>query len=120
MTRPGWWEAGILRREKKVSQKPLEKIGTYEVTCVLGKKIRTTKRYFEFITEFKHRELKGKLDEVRRNPEHLEIYLYYRPFKRHWICVVARHLNSEGFIITAYITAKFKKKGEETWLKKER
>ncbi|MFH1190780.1 MAG: DUF4258 domain-containing protein [Candidatus Omnitrophota bacterium] len=110
-------------------QKPLEKIEVYESTCVLGKKIRTTKRYFEFITQFKHPELKGKLkevlktiteaDEVRRNPQHPEIHFYYRKFNRHWICVVARHLNGEGFIVTAYLTSRFKKKGEKIWAKEK-
>ena len=108
---------------------PLKTRETYcEITCVLGKKIRTTKRYFEFITQFKHSELKGKLgevlntlskaDEVRSNPEHPEIYLYYRKLNRHWICVVARHLDGEGFIITAYITGKPKRKGGKIWQKK--
>lgn len=101
----------------------LEKIDIYEVICVLGKKIRTTKRYFEFITQFKHPELKDRLEEVlktitevdkvRRAQEHPEIYLYYRKINKHWICAVVRHLNNDGFLITSYITEKPKRKGEK-------
>ena len=41
-----------------MTQKLLKKAEVYfETTCVLGKKIRTTKQYFEFITQFKHSEL---------------------------------------------------------------
>jgi len=111
-----------------VSQNSLEKTDLYEVTCVLGKKLRTTKRYFEFITQVKHPELRGKLNEVletlieanevRRNTEHPEIYLYYRKINRHWICAVTRHLDGDGFLVTAYITGKSKRKGEQIWPEK--
>ena len=115
-----------------MNQESLEKSTLFEVLCVLGKRIRTTRRYFEFITQVKHPELKGKLDEVlktigeadevRRNPERPEIYLYYRKINRHWICAVTRYLNGDGFLVTAYITAyitgKIKRKGEKTWPEK--
>lgn len=105
------------------------KAKAYEVICVLGKKIRTTNQYFNFIVDFKHGELRNKIDEVlktfvqadevRRNKEHPEIHLYYRKINRHWICAVARHLNNQGFLITAYITSKFRRKGEEIWVKEK-
>lgn len=111
-----------------MNQNSLENIALYEVACVLGKRIRTTERYFEFITQFKHPELRGKLNEVlktltdanevRRNTEHPEICLYYRKINRHWICAVTRHLNSDGFLVTAYITGKAKRKGEKIWPEK--
>lgn len=98
-------------------------VKSYEVTCVLGKKIRTTEGYFEFITEYRHAELKGRLkdvllsikeaNEVRRSDKHPELYLYYRRFGKYWICVVTRHLDGEGFIVTAYLTRKPKRKGEK-------
>jgi hypothetical protein len=101
----------------------------YEVICVLGKKIRTRQRYFEFITEYKHSELKGRLkdvlltikeaDEARRSDKRPELYLYYRKFGQYWICAVTRHLNGEGFIITAYLTKKPKKKGVKIWERTE-
>lgn len=34
------------------------------------------------------------------------------------MCVVVKHLNSEGFIITAYITGKLHRKGEKLWPRK--
>ena len=111
-----------------MNRNSLEKIVLCEVTCVLGKRIRTTKRYFEFITQFKHPELKGKLNEVlktlteanevRRNTEHPDIYLYYRKINRHWICAVTRYLNGDGFLVTTYITGKSKRKGEKIWPEK--
>ena len=111
-----------------MNQELLDKIDIYEVTCILGKKIRTTKRYFEFIVQFKHPELKDRLDEVlktitdaddvRRNQEHPEIYLYYRKINKHWICAVVRHLNNDGFLITSYITGKPRRKGEKICLKR--
>lgn len=111
-----------------MNQNSLEKTDLYEVTCVLGKKLRTTKRYFEFITQVKHPELRGKLNEVletlieanevRRNTEHPEIYLYYRKINRHWICAVTRHLDGDGFLVTAYTTGKSKRKGEQIWPEK--
>jgi hypothetical protein len=34
----------------------------------------------------------------------------------YYLCIVARHLNGDGFIITAYITDKIKE-GEVVWKK---
>ncbi|MGB5772139.1 MAG: tetratricopeptide repeat protein [Crocosphaera sp.] len=42
------------------------------------------------------------------------VYLYYKPYLPYFICVVARHLNGEGFIITAYRTNRIKI-GENVW-----
>jgi len=44
------------------------------------------------------------------------VYLYYKPIKGHFICAVTRHLNEEGFLITAYFT-KAMKIGEVIWKK---
>ena len=37
------------------------------------------------------------------------VYLYYSSYGRYYLCVVCRHLNGEGFIITAYLTDQIKK-----------
>jgi len=43
-------------------------------------------------------------DEVRRSRINGSVYLYYRRKRDHYICAVAKHLNDEGFLITAYFT----------------
>jgi len=96
-----------------------------EVTSVLGKKIRTTQEYWNHITTKKHSELEGKLDEtlealnrpreVYRQDEKSDIHLYYRKLNGSWVCVVARHLNGDGFIVTAYLTTKSRRKGILLW-----
>lgn len=42
------------------------------------------------------------------------VYLYYKIDLPSYSCVVARHLNGEGFIITIYRTDKIKR-GELVW-----
>lgn len=110
--------------------KPLQKFSLFQVRSVLGKDIRTSKRYWEFIVKFKHAELKNKLPKVLetiqkalfvyQDTEHKEIFLYYRKINKHWICAVCRHLNSDGFLITAYLTAKSKRRGIKIWPKEKK
>lgn len=74
----------------------------------------------------KHPEIEGKESEVqqclsnpceiRKSSEDKDVYLYYRPYGKYFLCVVARHFNGNGFIITAYITDKLKE-GERIWKK---
>ena len=90
----------------------------FEVVSSLGKKIRVTKDYWNKIIETKHRIIKGKEDfvkatlhkpeEIRRSKKDSNVYLYYKSIDKDYICVVAKHLNGEGFIITAYITDRIK------------
>lgn len=96
----------------------------FEVKSVLGKIIRTTGSHWELITKLKHPEIEGKDSEVkqclsepseiRRSSEDRDVYLYYFPYEKYYLCVVARHLNGNGFIITAYITDRIKE-GETVW-----
>ena len=61
---------------------------------MLGKNIRTSKRYWEFIVKFKHAELENKLPEVLKtiqkaqfvyqDTEHREIFLYPAPFGQNY------------------------------------
>jgi len=38
------------------------------------------------------------------------VYLYYRRYRaEYFVCVVVKHLNGEGYIITAYITDRIKR-----------
>jgi len=74
----------------------------------------------------KHLEIEGQEEKVKKtlaDPEIIraseeddEVRLYYKKFGKYYLCVVARHLNDEGFIITCYFTKKIKE-GEEIWKK---
>ena len=88
------------------------------VTCKLGKRIGCTARHWESILK-KHDSLTGLAEEVtntlqhpryvRLSKEDERVLLYYAPCRRYFLCVVCRHLNGEGFIITAYLTDRIKK-----------
>lgn len=98
----------------------------FEVVSVLGKRIRTTKPYWEKLVTTKHPRMRGrekqvqealaKADEIRRSRIDSSVYLYYKKERQHYICAVAKHLNDEGFLITAYF-AKAVKIGEVVWKK---
>lgn len=97
--------------------------GILHVRSVLGKIIRTTPAYFERIQTVKHPELRDPVTTVLTTFEEAEevwragsdIYLYYRRVQRQWLVAVARHLNGDGFLITAYRTSKKKRKGKSIW-----
>ena len=98
----------------------------FEVISSFNKKIRTTRSHWELITKIKHPEIEGKEEEVkeclrspievRKSSEDVEVLLHYKKEGSYFLCVVVRHLNGEGFIITAYITDKIKE-GEIVWKK---
>ena len=89
-----------------------------EVVCKLDKRIRVTKRYWDTIVK-KHESVAGLGEQVKgtlRNPQYIrtskedeKVLLYYAPHREYFLCVVCRHLNGEGFIITAYLTDRIKK-----------
>lgn len=89
-----------------------------EVLSKLEKQIRVTKRHWDYIVG-KHESvtgLEGQVKETLRNPVYIRlskedkaVYLYYAPYGGYFLCVVCRHLNGDGFIITAYLTDKIKK-----------
>lgn len=96
----------------------------FEVETPLKRRIRTTKEYWEFIITFKHPNMRGREEKVietlkdpdfiRRSRKDGDVYLYYRKSGDKFVCVVCKHLNEEGFIITTYITDRVKE-GEEVW-----
>jgi len=98
----------------------------FEVTSILGKRIRTTKSYWGKLVTTKHPRIRGrekevrealeKADEIRRSRIDSSVYLYYKKEREHYICAVVKHLNDEGFLITAYFT-KATKIGEVIWKK---
>lgn len=105
----------------------------FEVKDVLGRRIRTTKTYWRQIKEIKHRELRYGIrevkstlkapNEIRRSVTDVTILLYAKVVGKYDILVVAvKVLNGDGFLVTAYQTEHYKRKGELVWqkLKKEK
>jgi len=96
----------------------------FEVMTPLGIIVRTTSEYWARIVTFKHPVMRGKEDlvkaalrnpvEIRRSRQDFTVHLYYTPDGPYHICVVAKHLNDEGFIITAYRTDTIKE-GDHIW-----
>lgn len=104
---------------------PARKTDTYfSVTDCFGKKIRTTRRYWQLIVDIKHPSVKGKENQVKitlespdfvkHSKQDLKVFLYYKKANKYYFCVVARHENGNGFIITAYM-ARSVISGEKIW-----
>jgi len=56
-------------------------------------------------------------DEVRRSSRGVRVLLFYKARQeKRWVVAVARRLNGDGFLITAYQTDAIKE-GEILWLK---
>mgnify|MGYP001566515935 CR=1 FL=1 len=53
---------------------------------------------------------------VRKSKRDVNVYLYYRPFGKRYICVVVKHENGTGYIISFYPVDKIKK-GETVYEK---
>ena len=100
----------------------------FEVVSKLEKRIRTTEKYWRIITNIKHPSVKGKEAEIKRtleNPDFIRrsktdenVYLYYKKQNKHFLCVVVKHSDKQGFIITTYLTYKIKE-GELIWQTKK-
>lgn len=101
----------------------------FEVTDILGRKIRTTKSYWMKIKEVKHTELKYGIlevkktlkspDEVRKSVTDATILLYASIKKYDILIVAVKVLNGDGFLVTTYQTKEYKRKGELIWLKQK-
>lgn len=99
----------------------------FEVIDVFGKRIRTTKAYWKKIVTQKHADLTTGVEKVQdalihpdfvyRSVTDPTIYLYRKSAKGKTLVVVAKHLNSDGFIVTTYQTSKTQIKGEQLWPK---
>ena len=89
-----------------------------ETISIQGRLIRTTRRHWEHIVS-KHESIEGleeyiietlqRPEYIRKSKEDENVFLYYASYKSYYICVVTRHLNGDGFIVTAYLTDKVKK-----------
>jgi hypothetical protein len=99
----------------------------FEIVTPLGFSVRTTAEYWQFIVTIKHPIMLKRLtdvqntlsdpDEIRLSKTDAQVYLFYRDDgARRWVCAVARRLNGEGFLITAYRTSAIKE-GDSVWQK---
>lgn len=98
----------------------------FEAMSKLDKKIRVTVSYWNYISTVKHvsisgheADVKGSLTEpieIRSSKRDPSVYLYYGRSKAEpFVCTVVKHLNGEGFIITAYLTRRMV--GDLVWKK---
>ena len=99
----------------------------FEVTTQLDFTVRVTATYWDLIVTIKHPVMAGlerDVKEILENPEQIrvsrsdpKVFLFYgiqRPGR--WICAVAKRLDGEGFLVTAYPTDAIKE-GEYIWPK---
>ena len=97
----------------------------FDVSTPLGFRVRVTHSHWTLITTIKHPVMAGqeeKVQQVLQVPEEVRVsrgdgavYLFYkleRPGR--WVCAVAKRLNGEGFLITAYPTDAIKE-GDHAW-----
>ena len=98
----------------------------FQIKSVLNKQIRTTQSYWQKIAVIKHPSIKGKEKEamkVLKSPDIIrvsnsdkKVFLYYKKYLKNYLCVVVKHENGKGFIITVYMTNKIKE-GRQIWEK---
>jgi hypothetical protein len=99
----------------------------FEVLTPLGFRVRVTRAYWEVIITVKHPVMAGREDavkdtlqnpgEIRQSKSDFAVYLFYKPERiGRWACAVARRLDGDGFLITAYPTDAIKE-GELVWPK---
>ena len=99
----------------------------FEVATPLGFSVRVTDAYWQRIVSIKHPTMAGKetaVQETLRQPEEVRVsrsdanvYLFYRTERPgRWVCAVAKRLNGEGFLITAY-PPDARKEGTQVWPK---
>ena len=95
----------------------------FSVKTPLSIEVKTTVQYWEYLVACKHPAMKDKEDivkavlqtpdEIRQSKTDNEVFLYYKQFDRLY-CVVVKHMEREGFLITAYPTDKIKE-GDVIW-----
>ena len=92
----------------------------FEVLTPLGFLVRTTDQYWN-VLQHKHPEITGRLSQVqsclvapeqaRHSKQDRAVYLSLGPYH---LCVVARRLDGDGFVITCYLTDAIKE-GAKVW-----
>ncbi len=98
-----------------------------DVFTPLGFRVRLTPTVWKVIRDFKHPVMTGREQdiadvltepaEIRRSRSDQDVYLFYRLEQPgRWLCVVAKRLDGDGFVITCYPTDAIKI-GEQVWTK---
>lgn len=104
----------------------------FEVVSKVEKKIKLTEVQWSHI-RYKHKELDTQLQNMittLKEPDFVyyspgeKNYHYYRRFGRtpvteKYLLLVVKHLNEEGFVITAFFVSKIRRKGKEVVYGKE-
>jgi hypothetical protein len=97
----------------------------FQVSTPLNFQVRVTYQYWQYIISVKHpimAERESEVEEALQHPDEIRVsrsdpnaYLFYRLERaRRWVCAVAKRLNSEGFLITTYLTDAIKE-GTRVW-----
>jgi hypothetical protein len=100
----------------------------FEELTPLGFSVRVTTSYWGIIATIKHPIMEGRVHEVQealRDPDEIRmsksdpsVFLFYRTQKeKRWVVAVTKHMDeTEGFLITAYLTDAIKT-GKTIWQK---
>jgi hypothetical protein len=87
----------------------------FDVFTPQGFSVRVSLAYWDVITGRKHPVIRGREQDIQKtleSPEEVRVsqsdpavYLFYREDRPgRWLCAVAKRLNGDGFLITAYLT----------------
>jgi hypothetical protein len=95
----------------------------FEVITPIGFSVRTTVDYWLLI-EGKHPKLRNRAqdvaqvllcpDQICQSRQDSAVYLFYRTDQHRLLCAVAKRLDGEGFLVTAYPCDKIKE-GDRVW-----
>ena len=98
----------------------------FEILTPLNFTVRTSEEYWQKLIvkhpdiadlEAEVRQTLNSPDEIRRSSRDPNLLLFYLTLKeKRWVVAVARRLNGDGFLITAYQTDAIKE-GETLWHK---
>lgn len=97
----------------------------FTVATPLGFTVSVSKSYWELIVTVKHPNMRSREvevqqalqmpEQIRRSRHDGDVYLFYLVERvGRWICAVARRLNGDGFLVTAYVTDAIKE-GDLIW-----
>lgn len=116
----------FLMRERRI-RTTYEGSILFRITCHFGKQIEISRSYWHVISHIKHPSIAARQsdiqetlqspDEIRQSIKGNKVFLYYRRYGTRYLCVIARHQNGKGFIITVYTTKKIKE-GTLLWQKR--
>lgn len=98
----------------------------FDILTPLGFTVRTSNNYWQRLVE-KHPDIEeievlifqtlAFPDQIRQSRSDAEVLLFYRLYKqKRWVVAVARRLNGDGFLVTAYQTDAIKE-GQQLWHK---